>query len=168
MDETHPVYRDAYDLGRRLAAAGFEVVTGGYEGAMAAVSRGAREAGGTSHGVTLSLFDPLEPNPWLTAEVRAKLLGERLDRFYDLADAFVVLPGGTGTLLEFAYVWNLAVIGALDRRPIVLLADPWRPVVDFLARRLIIVPEDLKHLTFVATVKDAVTYLRRVLGEGPG
>ncbi len=168
VDETHPLYRDAYELGRGLAEAGFEVVTGGYEGAMEAVSRGAREAGGAIHGVTLSLFDPLKPNPWLTAEVRARLLGERLDRFYDLADAFVVLPGGTGTLLEFAYVWNLAVIGALNHRPILLLANPWRPVVDFLARHLIIIPEDLQHLTFVETAKDAVSYLRRFFREAPG
>ncbi len=168
IDETHPLYREAYELGRRLVEAGFEVVTGGYEGAMEAVSRGAREAGGSIHGVTLSLFDPLKPNPWVTAEVRARLLGERLDRFYDLADAFVVLPGGTGTLLELAYVWNLAVIGALNHRPIVLVADPWRAVIDFLAGHLVITAEDLRHLTFVETVAEAVSYLQGFYGERPG
>jgi len=168
IDEAHPLYREAYELGRRLAQAGFEVVTGGYEGAMEAVSRGAREAGGTIHGVTLSLFDPLKPNPWVTAEVRARLLGERLDRFYDLAEAFVVLPGGTGTLLELAYVWNLAVIQALNHRPIILFASPWRPVVDFLARHLIIQPDDLRYLTFVETVADAVACLREFYGESAG
>jgi len=168
VHEDHPLYGEAYQLGRRLAEAGFEVVTGGYEGAMEAVSRGAREADGTIHGVTLSLFDPLKPNPWLTAEVRARLLGERLDRFYDLADAFVVLPGGTGTLLELAYVWNLAVIGALNHRPILLLAQPWRTVVNFLASHLTIIPEDLRHLTFVETVDEAITYLRRFFGEVAG
>ncbi len=168
IDQVHPLYRDAYELGRRLAEAGFEVVTGGYEGAMEAVSRGAREAGGIIHGVTLSLFDPLKPNPWLTAETRAKLLGERLDRFYDLADAFVVLPGGTGTLLELAYVWNLAVIQALNHRPIVLFASPWRPAIDFMARHLTIRSDDLRYLTFVETVADAIAYLRGFYGESAG
>ncbi len=168
VNEAHPLYGEAYRLGRRLAEAGFEVVTGGYEGAMEAVSRGAWDAGGTIHGVTLSLFDPLKPNSWLISEVRARLLGERLDRFYDLADAFVVLPGGIGTLLELAYVWNLAVIGALDQRPILLLANPWRALVDFLAGHLMIIPEDLRHLTFVETVDEAITYLRRFFGDVPG
>ena len=116
----------------------------------------------------MSLFDPLKPNPWVTAEVRARLLGERLDRFYDLADAFVVLPGGTGTLLELAYVWNLAVIQALNHRPIILFASPWRPVIDFMARHLILRPEDLQYLTFVETVPEAVARLRGFYGESSG
>ena len=72
------LYAEARALGRLLAEAGFEVATGGYDGAMAAVSQGARDAGGHVIGVTLTLFDPEPPNPWLTEERRVGTFAERL------------------------------------------------------------------------------------------
>ncbi|MEJ5198439.1 MAG: DNA-binding protein, partial [Anaerolineae bacterium] len=58
-EEESALYREAYELGRVLAGAGYAVLTGGYNGSMAAVSRGAAEAGGRVIGVTCAIFDPL-------------------------------------------------------------------------------------------------------------
>jgi uncharacterized protein (TIGR00725 family) len=77
-DEGSALYRETYELGRLLAQAGYAVLSGGYNGSMAAVSRGAREAGGRVIGVTCAVFDPTPPNPWLTEEIRTPTLLDRL------------------------------------------------------------------------------------------
>ena len=77
-DEDSPLWAEAYDLGRGLAAAGYSVLSGGYGGSMAAVSRGAVEAGGQVIGVTCAIFDPRPCNEWLTEEIKAPSLIERL------------------------------------------------------------------------------------------
>src|SRR5712691_13337119 len=104
-------YLAAQQLGRTLAERGFSVVTGGYNGIMEAVSRGAKEAGGHVIGVTVDViarnFDRL-PNSFLDQEVRTAALLERIDRLVELGSAYVVLPGGAGTLAELGIVWNLA------------------------------------------------------------
>src|SRR6185312_10458560 len=115
-----PEYQAAQRLGQALAERGFSVVTGGYNGVMEAVSRGAHEAGGHVIGVTVEViarnFERL-PNAFLTQEVRTAALLERIDKLVELGDAYVVLPGGAGTLAELGIVWNLALLGALQDKP---------------------------------------------------
>src|SRR5438105_13136224 len=103
-------YAAAQKLGGALAARGFEVVTGGYNGVMEAVSRGAKEAGGHVIGVTVEViatnFQRL-PNEYVDQEVKTTALLERIDKMIELGAAYVVLPGGAGTLAELGIVWNL-------------------------------------------------------------
>ena len=82
-------YREAYELGGVLARAGYAVLTGGYEGSMEAASRGAREAGGRVIGVTCAIFDPRPANPWLTEEIKAATLLDRLAVMIARADGFL-------------------------------------------------------------------------------
>ncbi len=132
--EGSPAWHRAYELGRRLAAARWTVVNGGYEGSMAAVSRGAREAGGRVIGITCAVFDPLRPNPWLSEERKMPTLIARLEAMTELADAFIALPGGIGTLTEVALVWNALQIGSLSSRPLILLGEPWPGLMEAFAR----------------------------------
>ncbi|MBN2132600.1 MAG: LOG family protein [Sedimentisphaerales bacterium] len=131
--EGEPAYILAEGVGRALAQAGFIVANGGYGGTMRASAKGAAEAGGTVVGVTCSAFGG-SANKYVTREVRTETLEERLKNLIKAGDAYVVLPGGTGTLLELATVWELENKGFLDRgKPIILVGDFWKPLVDLVA-----------------------------------
>ncbi|MCZ7572405.1 MAG: LOG family protein [Ardenticatenaceae bacterium] len=122
-----PLYNEAFDIGRRLAQAGFIVMTGGYGGTMAAASQGAHDAGGHVIGVTLDIFDPRPPNQWVKEETKYPGFSERLRHLTEMADGFVVLRGGIGTLTELFFTWGLMQTGAIrPPKPIVLLGQPWR------------------------------------------
>lgn len=128
-----PAYQQALELGRLLAEHGHVVLTGGYIGTMEAVSRGAAEAGGHVIGVTCAEIEnwrAVGANQWVKEEWRRESLMERLDALITSADAALALPGGPGTLTEISLMWNLMIIGALERRPLVLVGDGWRLVFD--------------------------------------
>ena len=124
-------YRSAHALGRAIAEAGWTLCNGGYGGTMEAAAKGAREAGGHTIGVSCRIPPwQMSCNRYVQQEVPTFSLLARLDILLRLGDAYVVLPGGTGTLLEFALVWEFVNKGLFDRRPpIVLLGDHWTPVI---------------------------------------
>jgi len=128
-------YETARTLGAALATAGFTVATGGYGGTMEAVSRGAREAclavgqaGGHVIGVTAEALSS-RANQWVEEEIRVKTWQDRLFKLIELGTGYVVLPGGTGTLVELSVVWEWINKGFLADKPVVLLGDFWWPVV---------------------------------------
>lgn len=121
-------YEQARELGRLLAQAGFDVVSGGYSGSMEGVSRGAAEGGGRAVGVTCATFGSADGNAYLNQTIHTPDLPARLRQLVDLVDGFVVLPGGIGTLAELFLVWNLIAVHAIDK-PCVLLGAHWRRVL---------------------------------------
>ncbi len=121
-------YETARRLGELLARAGFSVATGGYGGTMEAVSRGAREAGGRTIGVTAAVFQSAA-NAWVEEEIRVETWQERLLKLVELGAGYVVLPGGTGTLVELAVAWEWINKGFQLQKPVVILGDFWEPVV---------------------------------------
>ncbi|MHC4743132.1 MAG: LOG family protein [Planctomycetota bacterium] len=126
-------YELAYEVGRELAAAGFTIVNGGYGGTMLAASKGASEAGGKVIGVTCSAFGG-KANECVSREIVTESLDERLDMLIRLGEAYIVLPGGTGTLLELAKVWELKNKGFLDGgKAIILVGEFWKPLVGIVA-----------------------------------
>ena len=126
-------YELAYSVGRELALAGFTVVNGGYGGTMLAGAKGASEAGGQAIGVTCSAFGG-KANQYISREIVTESLDERLDTLIRLGQAYIVLPGGTGTLLELAKVWELKNKGFLDgAKTIILLGEFWKPLVELIA-----------------------------------
>jgi uncharacterized protein (TIGR00730 family) len=136
-----PRFAAARALGGALAQAGLTVATGGYQGVMAAISRGAHEAGGEVIGYTVSSWDGLPANEWVTREVDSADLFERL-RLFSKADLMIALDGGIGTLTEVAVSWNLLQVGS-SAQPLLMVGDEWVELVDFVARRLVVGPEDL-------------------------
>jgi hypothetical protein len=129
-DEASSYYREAYDLGGLLARAGYAVLSGGYNGSMAAVSRGAADAGGRVIGVTCAVFDPLPPNPWLTEEIKAPTMLDRLKIMMERSDGFVAVRGGIGTLSEVTLAWSLLQTRSQAGKPLVLLGGDWQAIVD--------------------------------------
>lgn len=126
-----PAYQTAYELGQGIARAEWALCNGGYGGTMEGSAKGAVEAGGHTIGVTCHIFrGRARPNRYIRQEVPTFDLNTRLTTLTRLAHAYVVLPGGTGTLLELALVWELMNKGLLrPRRPVILLGEHWRPVI---------------------------------------
>lgn len=124
-----PEYETARQLGDELARSGFGVCTGGYGGTMEAVSRGAAEAGGRVLAVTARVFGR-SANRWVAEDTVVETWRDRLFKLIELGDAYVVLPGGTGTLAELAVVWEMLNKRVLGPRPLVLVGQFWRPLVD--------------------------------------
>jgi len=123
-------YEEARILGRALAKHGFSVCSGGYGGVMEAVSRGAKEAGGKTVGVTADFFKAAKLNSWIDVEVRMKTWEERLFELIRRADGFVACKGGTGTLVELAVVWEMMNKSVMAGKPFAVLGDFWQPILD--------------------------------------
>ena len=122
----------ALETGRLLARAGFTIANGGYGGTMLAAAKGATKAGGEIVGVTCSAFKA-RANEYITREIVTDSLDERLDTLIELGQAYVALPGGTGTLLELAKVWELRNKGFLKGdKPIILVGEFWKPLVELI------------------------------------
>jgi len=122
-------YATARMLGAELARKGFVVCSGGYGGVMEAVSRGAKEAGGQTLGITAKFFRT-HANDWVDQEVRVTSWQDRLFELVKRGRAYVVCRGGTGTLVELAVVWEMLNKGAMARRPLVVLGNFWQPVIE--------------------------------------
>jgi hypothetical protein len=156
-----PAYREALRLGRLLAQEGYVVCSGGYAGAMEAVSRGAAEAGGTVVGITVKLWaSRLQVNSWVGEEVVTPHLFERLLRLTE-SDAYVALPGGPGTLGEVALVWNLFQTESVPLRPLILVGPQWRRLVRCFETGLRVETHDLELLQFATTVEEVLPLLPR-------
>jgi uncharacterized protein (TIGR00730 family) len=128
--ENDSEYTQARDLGRALAGKGFAVCTGAYRGTMEAVSRGAKEAGGKTYGVTAEFFPAAKANKWVDVEVRVKTWQDRLFEIIRLGDGFVACKGGTGTLAELAVAWEMINKSVMPARPFVALGEFWQPILN--------------------------------------
>jgi len=124
-------YEQARRLGSLLARKGFTVANGGYSGVMEASARGAREGGGKSIGVTVKTFRS-KANPYITEELPMSTWQERVFKLMNLADGYVILEGGTGTLVELALSWEMANKRLGPSKPIVVLGDCFKETVKFL------------------------------------
>jgi uncharacterized protein (TIGR00730 family) len=125
IQEDEPEYDEIRRLGRWLAERGAHLVCGGYQGAMAAASRGVSEVGGIAVGITIDEWeDVVTVNEWLTHELVARDLFARLPVITD-ADAWVAFPGGVGTLQEVALCWNLVQTELARPRPLLLVGEAW-------------------------------------------
>jgi uncharacterized protein (TIGR00730 family) len=122
-------YAEARELGWALAAKGFIVCSGGYGGVMEAVSRGAKDAGGHTLGVTSKFFGR-EPNRWLDKVIQVETWRERLFALIEQGNCYVICKGGTGTLVELAVVWEMLNKGVMQRKPCVAIGEFWRPIVE--------------------------------------
>jgi len=123
----------AYGVGREFALAGFTIANGGYGGTMLAGAKGAAEAGGEVVGVTCSVWKG-SANEYVSREIVTGSLNERLNTLVELGGGYIVLPGGTGTLLELAMVWELKNKGFLaGEKPIILVGEFWKALVDVVA-----------------------------------
>jgi uncharacterized protein (TIGR00730 family) len=157
-----PSYQLGYDLGRALAVAGADIMTGGYSGAMEACSRGAHEGGGHVIGVTVDLFEKRGgANRWVAERVHTPTLYERLRYLVEHANGFVVLPGSIGTLTELFLAWTLLSVEGRDAAPLVLLGGHWEEFLAALHRPDMVRPGLFEFVEVATDPEDAA---RRALG----
>ncbi len=128
-------YETAYRLGRLLGKNDLNVCTGGYAGIMEAVSKGAVEEGMKAIGITVDLFRST-PNRFITKEIKCDTLLERIDRLIAAGDAYIVLRGGTGTLVELAMVWEYLNKGLMTQKPIAVHGSLWQNIIGEMEKRI--------------------------------
>jgi uncharacterized protein (TIGR00730 family) len=156
-----PVYEQGRRLGAALAEAGFAVITGGGPGTMEAVNRGAQEAGGLSVGLGIELPYEQRLNDWVDLGVSFRYFFVRKTMFVKYAEAFVILPGGFGTLDEFFEALTLVQTGKVTRFPVVLIGTRyWSGLIDWLRSSVLpaglIKESDLRIISITDDVDEAV------------
>jgi len=161
----HPYYELARTLGRRLAEAGFAVMTGGGPGVMEAANRGAKEVGGLSLGCNIELPMEQKPNPYLDRFIEFEHFFVRKVMLVKYSSAFIVMPGGFGTLDEAFEVITLMQTGKLESFPVVALGgDFWKNLGGFVRETMIaegtIGLKDLELIKLATTVEEAINCLK--------
>jgi uncharacterized protein (TIGR00730 family) len=135
--ESHPFYGTAREVGQRIAKLGLTTMTGGGPGIMEAANRGAHEAGGYSIGCNIELPKEQKPNGYLDRWVTFRHFFVRKVMLVKYSYAFVVLPGGFGTLDEMFEALTLVQTSKISAFPVVLMVtEYWKPLLDFLAGTL--------------------------------
>jgi uncharacterized protein (TIGR00730 family) len=131
--EDHPYYSLGQDLGRELARRGFAVMTGGGPGLMEAANRGAKESGGRSIGCNITLPKEQKPNPYLDLWVEFRYFFVRKLMLAKYSNAFVVMPGGFGTLDELFEIATLIQTGKMKSFPVILIGKSyWQGLIQFM------------------------------------
>ena len=169
---TSPEYALGVELGRRIAEAGFAVITGGGPGAMEAANKGAFEAGGVSVGLGIELPHEQGMNEYVDLGVHFRYFFARKTMFVKYARGFAVLPGGFGTLDELFEALTLVQTRKVTSFPIVLLGTAyWGGLLDWLRGSLLaegkINAADLELLTITDDVDEALEMLLAGSGYAP-
>jgi uncharacterized protein (TIGR00730 family) len=146
-----PMYELSRTIGRRLAEAGYAVITGGGPGAMEAANRGCREGGGLSVGCNIELPNEQGLNDYVDLGVEFRYFFARKTMFVKYADGFVILPGGFGTLDELFEALTLIQVGKVRHFPVVLVGRSyWAGLLDWIRDTLLaagaIDPTDIELL----------------------
>jgi uncharacterized protein (TIGR00730 family) len=160
-DET---YQMSYEVGRALAEANFITMSGGFAGVMEAVSRGAAENGGEAYGITvesLGLIGESVANQWITKEVRYPNIRDRIQHLINEADAYVVMPGGIGTMQELVEVWQFMRIGDIPKRPILIYSDFWNGVIEQMQEKDFVNGKDTAYIIQVDTTVTLIEALNK-------
>lgn len=164
--EDSPFYGQARSLGSGLAKLGFTVITGGGPGIMEAANRGAKEAGGNSVGCNILLPKEQHPNPYLDKWFLCKYFFVRKVLMFKYSDAFIIMPGGIGTLDEFFEALTLIQTRKILDFPIIVFGkafwEPLKPMLNSLLQHQMIAVEDLNLLLFTDSVEEALAHIEEV------
>ncbi|MCL4547502.1 MAG: LOG family protein [Bacteroidetes bacterium] len=128
-------YEYAYQLGKKLAQNNINVCSGGFQGIMDAVSKGAREGGAEAVGVTFDIYN-VHASKFLSQEIKCHTLFDRLKNLIEIGDAYIVLQGGTGTLLELALVWEYMNKNMIQTKPFACHSSLWKGIVELMEKQI--------------------------------
>jgi uncharacterized protein (TIGR00730 family) len=161
FQEDHPYYEMAREMGRRLGRAGFTILTGGGPGIMEAANRGARDVGARSIGCNIILPKEQKPNPYLDRWLEFRYFFVRKVMLVKYSYAFVVFPGGFGTMDEIFECATLIQTGKIRDFPLILIGtEYWQPLQEFVCRVMVeectILPADCDRLLFTDSLDEAM------------
>ena len=168
--EGHPYYELARSMGKALAENGFTVMTGGGPGVMEAANRGAKEGGGPSFGCNIVLPFEQKLNPYVDKKVEFEFFFTRKVILRKNSIAYVLMPGGFGTMDEIFEVLTLIQTGKLPARPVVCMGtDYWKHLGTFLRATMLeagtISPADIELAFVTDDVQEAIDYIQQ---KSPG
>ena len=168
----HPMYEAAREIGRQLAQANFAVITGGGPGIMEAANRGAREGGGLSVGLNIELPFEQALNPYVDIAIDFRYFFVRKVMLVKYAHAFVMVPGGLGTLDELAEAATLIQTGKIHHFPLVLFgSEYWGGLVDWLRDSVLaagnVSPRDMDLLQVTDDPAEVVRLVQNPLATTP-
>lgn len=162
--EGSPYYEKAREVGRAIAEMGFTTMTGGGPGIMEAANRGAFEAGGRSVGCNIKLPFEQSPNPYMQTSITIRYFFIRKVLLLKYSYAFVVLPGGWGTMDEMFETLTLVQTGVIHNFPVVLMGkDYYQPLMDylhFMAEQKTISESDLQYIKLTDDIEEAMAHIR--------
>ncbi len=163
-----PEYELAEDMGRHLVEAGFSVITGGGGGVMEAGNKGATEAGGHSVGLNIQLPFEQRPNPYANVRLDFRYFFVRKVIFVKYSVAYIVMPGGFGTLDEMAEALTLIQTKRIRPFPVILMgSDYWSGLVDWIKDKQLgggkISPEDLDYFRVMDEPEEVVKLIKQVV-----
>lgn len=169
FDENNPHYKDAQAIGREVAKLGFTIMTGGGPGIMEAANRGAREAGGRSVGCNIELPFEQMHNPYLDKWVTIKYFFVRKTLLIKYSYAFIVMPGGFGTLDELFESLTLIQTKKIRNFPIVIFNKAFHKdllaYIENMKREKTISPEDLDLILVTDSIEETVTYIKDCISK---
>jgi uncharacterized protein (TIGR00730 family) len=165
FEEGHRYYELAREVGGELARAGFAVMTGGGSGIMEAANRGAREAGGLSIGCNIALPREQKPNAYLDRFIQLDHFFVRKVMLVKYSNAFVVMPGGFGTLDEAFEIATLMQTNKIEHFPLIAVGSEfWDELIGFARDTMIregtLSPEDARFVHLADTAADVVRLVR--------
>lgn len=168
--EDDPMYIAAQETGRLLAEAGFEVITGGGPGIMEAGNRGAYEAGKVSVGCNIELPFEQVPNPYLTKSLSFKYFFVRKTMFIKYSNAFIIFPGGFGTMDELFEALTLIQTKKIRNFPVVLFGPQyWQGLLQWITSTMLneryINEEDLQLMHLTDSPQEAVNFIIKTCGR---
>jgi uncharacterized protein (TIGR00730 family) len=162
--EDHDTYKQARLLSGEIAKLGFTIMTGGGPGVMEAANRGAREVGGRTVGCNIVLQHEQKPNPYLDKWVNIKYFFVRKTLLIKYSYAFIVMPGGFGTLDEYFEALTLIQTKMLNEFPIIIFDKAYhRDIIEHIEKmkqRGTISAADLKYCLFTDSIEEAVTHIK--------
>jgi uncharacterized protein (TIGR00725 family) len=151
-------YEIAYNLGAILAKYNLDVCNGGNRGIMQAVSKGAVDNGGNAIGITLDgVFN--NHNPYLTEHIVCKTLFERITKLINTGDAYIILQGGTGTLLELASVWELMNKKFIKQKPFACHGKLWNPLINSMEEQLLLEKRKAGLIKYFDDIEACANYI---------
>ena len=167
--ENDPVYKMGREVGRLLAESGFSVVTGGGPGAMEATNRGAAEAKGKSVGLCIQLPKEQAANPYANIKIDFRYFFIRKVMFVKYAVAYIILPGGFGTMDELFEALTLIQTNRIKPFPVILLGkDYWKDLVSWIKKTMLIkhgmiCPDDMDLFQCIDDPAAAVAAIKRIV-----
>lgn len=165
--EDHPYYAAAREFGKRIAALGFTTMTGGGPGIMEAANRGAFENGGTSIGCNIVLPHEQKENPYLTRSVTFEHFFVRKVLLAKYSYAFIIMPGGFGTMDEFFEILTLIQTNTITQFPVVLydkkFYEPLMANIRFMAEQGTISPDDMKLVLHTDSIDAAMEHISKYI-----
>jgi len=163
-----PYYEKTVVLARRLAQEGFSVITGGGPGIMEAANKGAAEGGGKSVGMNIRLPFEQKPNPYTNVHIDYKYFFIRKVMFVKYAMAYIILPGGFGTLDELFEALTLIQTKRIKSFPVILMgSEYWKGLIDWMKdtmmRDLMIEKDDLDYFQVIDDPEEVVRHIKKFI-----